>query len=99
MKKLSERLKEGKINPVELFEEADADKINGVTVIELETAFRKAFPKESQLQVKKWVANINYNGDKIIDREEFITAMNAIYSREDVENFNMTYSKKKSRQT
>ena len=55
--------------------------MNGVTTLELEAAFKKIFPKESQLQIRKWVGHINYNGDKVIDREEFLTAMNAVYSQ------------------
>lgn len=81
MKKLVDKLKESKINPIAVFEEADADKMNGVTTLELEAAFKKIFPKESQLQIRKWVGHINYNGDKVIDREEFLTAMNAVYSQ------------------
>jgi hypothetical protein len=64
-----------------LFEEADTDKMNGVTTDELEQALKKAFPKEGQMQIKKWVAHINYNGDKIIDRDEFTAAINALYSQ------------------
>lgn len=91
-------MKEAKINPIELFEEADTDKMGGVTTAELEAALKKAFPKESQLQIKKWVGHINYNGDKVIDREEFLAAISAVYTPDDVKKFGSNYASKKSKQ-
>jgi hypothetical protein len=61
--------REQKINPIKIFEEADADKKDGVTPIELEQAFKKLMPGETSFQIKKWVGMINLNNDREITRE------------------------------
>ncbi len=91
-------LRDSKKNPVELFEEADTDKMNGVTPQELEQAFKKAFPKASALQIKKWVGHINYNGDKVIEKDEFINAIAAAYNQKSITGFTEEYKLKKSKE-
>ena len=55
--------RERKINPITIFEEADVDGRDGVSVVELEDGFTKLFPDETTFTIKKWVSLINQNQD------------------------------------
>lgn len=97
MTRLLEYFRDNKVNPMQVFEEADTDNMNGVTPGELETAFKKVLKKAPQLQIKKWVAHINYNHDDIIERNEYINALCAIYSKDQIAGFTGEYLKNKGK--
>lgn len=97
MTRLLEQLRDGKINPMKVFEEADTDRLNGVTPAELEQAFRRVLPKIPQLQVKKWVAHINYNQDNVIDVTEYINALSVMYNKDQINGFSTEYLRNKAR--
>lgn len=80
-----------KVNPMAIFEDADTDGEEGVSVLELENAFGRQFPDETGWQVKKWVNLININNDNQITREEYVTALRCFYTLQNINKFSTQY--------
>lgn len=57
------------MNPITIYEQADVDGTEGVSVFELEQAFKKLMPGQTNFQIKKWVSMINLNNDSEITRD------------------------------
>ena len=61
-----DKLIKGKINPFEIFDDADPQQMGSTSEEELQKVMKKHFPRESPFQIKKWIDLINYNHDKLI---------------------------------
>lgn len=83
-----------KLNPIDIFQEADVDGKQGVSVFELEQAFKKLMPGQTNYQVKKWVAMINLNNDSEITKEEYLNSIRSFYSLAQMNKFSTDYEKK-----